>query len=408
MNDSLLNKLVKKFTASVYSIIFLCNVVGCGSVSKTTGNPDKKNISETKLKIKLKGGETHLYSINLNAGEFVHIKATQYGIDVMAKVTKANGEGENIFDSPTGELGEEDIYLEGTPAGSKYQIEIYPAQKYADQGEYVISIVRLDKESETDKKWMAALASTQKADKLRARSDTRLESVQQYELAAAEWMALKDTVQYASTMRSLGFGLIRLKNYEKAVNIFSQLLPIWNQVRDIRSEGFTYLIIGRIYDLQKKYKQALDENLNSLEYWIKSKDVDQESFTLMNVGDLYIQLSDKQKAINSFEQALKKNESSERPSIKAVILRDYATAMLSIGENEHAVQLYEQSLKQWKLTINTPEEARTAFLLAAYYDEKKNRKEAIQFYCNALGIWQKLGEQTEINKIQALLEKLGK
>ncbi len=49
--------------------------------------PDnKKEISSytdhlpTELKIKMKAGETHHYSIYLNAGEFAQIKATQYNI----------------------------------------------------------------------------------------------------------------------------------------------------------------------------------------------------------------------------------------------------------------------------------------------------------------------------------------
>ena len=128
----------------------------------------------------------------------------------------------------------------------------------------------------------------------------------------------------------------------------------------------------------------------------------------MNIGDMYAHLSDKQKAINSFEQALKKNEQSERPSIKAVILRDYATAMLSVGENEKAVQLYEQSLKQWQATANSPEEARTAVLLAAYYEKKENKQQAIQYYNHALAIWKKLDDQSEIKTIHAALDKLEK
>ncbi len=83
-------------------------------------------------------------------------------------------------------------------------------------------------------------------------------------------------------------------------------MPIWKQVGDIRSEGFTHVIIGRIYSLQKDYKTSLQYNLSSLEYWMKAKDLDQVTFTLMNIGNLYVHLSDQQKAADYFEQALKK------------------------------------------------------------------------------------------------------
>ena len=401
-------KPVKHFVEGLGLIILLCNSFGCSTTNKVTGISEQKDNAVTILKIKLKAGDAHHYSIYLEAGEFVHIKAIQYNIDVMAKVTSAGGEYSEMFDSPTGEFGAEDIYLEGRSNGRKYDIEIYPAQKYADPGEYAISIVRLGKETEADKKWMAALTATQKADKLRAKADTRLQSIPQYELTAAEWMTLKDTVQYAKAMRSLGFVYIRLKNYEKAVDVFTQLLPVWKQLGDTRSEVFTYLIIGRIYDIQKNYQKSLEYNLNSLPFSAAINDTDQESFTLMNIGDLYAHLLDKQKAINSFEQALKKNEQSERPSIKAVILRDYATAMLSLGENEKAVLLYQQSLKQWQATANIFEEAKTAVLLAAYFGEKENKQQAIQYYNHALTIWKKLDEQNEMKTIRAALDKLEK
>ena len=400
-------RLVKFFAAGLCVIIPLINFTGCSSVNKSAAISKKEITAAAQLKIKMKAGETHHYSIYMDAGEFAHIKAVQYGIDIIAKVSSANGEYAETFDSPSGELDAENIYLLSNSA-IKYEIEIYPAQKYADSGEYSVNIIRKEKASEADKKWMAALVATQKADKLRAKADTRLQSIQQYELAAAEWMALKDTVQYAKAQRSMGFIYIRSKNYEKAIDVFSQLLPVWKQLDDARAEIFTYLIIGRVYDIQKNYQKSLEYNLNSLPLSAKINDTDQESFTLMNIGGLYGHLTDKEKAINSFEQSLKKNEQSERPSIKAVILRDYATAMLSLGENEKAVLLYEQSLKQWQATVNILEEARTAVLLAAYYEKKENKQQAIQYYNHALALWNKSDEKNEIKIIQAALDKLEK
>lgn len=405
MRSTIFIKTANLFIGGFCSIIFLCTWLSCSSANKIKQASYKNDIAENRLKIKMKAGETHRYSIYLNTGELAHIKVAQYNLDVMAKVSAANGEWQQIFDSPNGELDAEDIYLLSN-SDTKYEIEIYPAQKYADPGEYQLRVIRLQNASEHDKKWMAALASTQKADKLRTKTDTRQQSIQQYELAVAEWMAVKDTEQYARTMRSMGFVYIRLRNYEKAVEVFSQLLPVWKQLGDPRAEGFTHLIIGRIYDIQKNYSMSLDYNLNSLEYWLKVKDADQESFVIMNVGNLYAHLGDKQKAIDNFEQALKKNEQSQRPSIKAVIQRDYATAMLSVGETEKGIKLYKQSLKQWQATVNTPEEARTAVLLAAYYAGKENKQEATHYYHHALNIWKKLDEPNEMKKIESLLEKL--
>jgi tetratricopeptide (TPR) repeat protein len=367
------------------------------------------NRSDNELMLQriLKAGEAHRYIIAVDAGEFVHIKAKQNGIDVIAKVSDITNKWEGVYDTPTGELGSEDIYLLSN-AKSKYEIEIYPAQKFADPGTYNIEIFQKRKASIADKKWMTALTATQNADKLRSKNETRQQSIEQYKTALSLWNELKDNVQYASAMRSLGFVYIREKNYEKSLETFKQLISRWKQIGDVRSEGFTHLIIGRIYDLQKNFTKSLEYNLSSLQYWKTAKDTDQETFVLMNIGNLYAALNDKQKAIDFFEQALKLNEQSKRPSVKAVVLRDYATAMLSVGEFEKAILLYDQSISQWQITVNKPEEARTAVMLAAYFAEKNNKQKATHFYQHAQEIWKTLDEQNEMNKIQSALDKLTK
>ena len=397
----------KNYIKYLCTVIFLLLIIGCNSSNKSTNISENNNVTKSKKVRTLKAGEIHHYNISLAAGEFAHIKVNQSGIDVLAKVSAINGESENVFDSPTGELGAEDIYLLSN-SGGKYNIEIYPAQKYADPGEYDIKIIRLGKASDVDRKWMAAFAATQNADKLRAKSETRKQSIQQYESALSLWKQLKDDQQYAMTLRSLGFVYIREKNYEKAEDVFNQLLVLWNKLGDIRSEGFTYLIIGRIYDLQKNYSKSLGYNLNSIDSWEKAKDKDQESFVLMNIGNLYAHLNDKKNAIDYFEQALKKNEQSIRPSIKAVILRDYATAMLSFGEKQKAMLLYEQSVDQWKHTANQPEEARTEIMLASFYLDNNDKGKAKDYYQEALEIWRKLDDQKEIKNITKILDSLEK
>ncbi len=396
-----MNYFIKNFCLGI--LIFYA--FGCSSVRKAAIIADSDGNTGTTFKRKLKGGEIHHYNINLSAGEFLHIKAEQYGIDLIAKVSTVDSQFAEQFDSPNGELNAEDIFILSNK-NRKYDMQIYPAQKYADPGEYILKLVRSGQASETDKKWINALASTQKADKLRAKAETREQSIQQYEIAMSEWLALKDTLQYAKAMRSMGFMHIRQKNYDKAVEVFTRLLSSWKQLGEVRAEGFTQLIIGRVYDLQKDYKKSLEYNLASLRYWIKTKDTDQESFTLMNIGNLYSYLNDNQKVVEYFEQALKKNELSERPSVKAVIQRDYANSLMRLADEEKAIQFYEQSLKQWQATMNKSEEARTAVLLAANFAKKNDKQKAVHYYNHALEIWKKLNDQNEIKSVQAVLDKL--
>ncbi|MEO6132452.1 MAG: tetratricopeptide repeat protein [Saprospiraceae bacterium] len=399
--------MMKYFMMFMVSGWFLISMSSCKTSSTSSTNLDTKFGAGQSIKRVLKAGETHRYSVELLPGEMLHIKAEQYGIDLIAKVSSSDGLFMELFDSPTGELGAENIYILSKEK-TTYSIEIYTAQKYADSGTYELSLVKKEKAAEKDMDWFMALAAMQKADKLRAKADTRAQSISQYELALTDWLRLRDTFQYAQTLRSMAFVLSRLKQYDQSIEVFNRLIPLWNQLGDSRSAGFSLLVIGRIYEIQKEYQKALDYNLNSLPYSRKLNDTDQEAFTHMNIGDLYSYLGNAEQAVSNFEQALKMIEHSKRPSIKAVILRDYGNSLMRVGQDEKAVSMYQLSLQQWKNTVNTPEEARTAVLLADYFSKKNDRMNATHYYQQALTIWRTLKDEKEIKAIEESLNTLPK
>ena len=104
--------------------------MGCKNVNASITIPENKGYTESHVKRKLKAGENHQYSIELDSGKTLHIKAEHYGIDLIAKVSTSDGRFAEQFDSPTGELDAENIYALGYQK-TRCDIEIYPAQKYA-------------------------------------------------------------------------------------------------------------------------------------------------------------------------------------------------------------------------------------------------------------------------------------
>lgn len=335
----------------------------------------------------------------------IHLQVVQDGIDIIAKVRSADGQYNEKFDSPTGELGAEDIYLY-SDKDMKYKLEISPAHKDADPGNYLIKVVKSGKASDKDKQWFAALTTTQNADKLRAKKETRLQSIPEYKIANRAWKTLNDSLQYANSMRSMGFVYLNLKVFDSALSVFTELLPIWKQLGDVRSEGFTYLTIGRIYGMQKNYSKSLEYNINALPIWAKTKDTDQEAAIFMNIGNLYAHLGDKQKSIAYFEEALKKAEPSKQPSIKPTILREYAMSMGELKEDQKALGLFKQSMQQWQHMGDNPQEKITLVKIAEYFAGKNNRPMAIQFYSQAIELSKKENDTTGIQSLQSLKDSL--
>jgi len=401
-----MNLSLSKYFIINFCIIFLLLLLsGCNSEKKTNTLFNDSHAGWTGVSTMIKADETQFDSINLLAGNMIHLQVAQDGIDIIAKVRSADGRYNETFDSPTGELGAENIYLY-SDKDMKYKLEISPAHKDADPGNYLIKVVKSGKASDKDKQWFAALSTTQNADKLRAKKETHFQSIPEYKIAIEAWKILNDSLQYANSMRSMGFVYLNLKIFDSALSVFTELMPIWKKLGDVRSEGFTYLIIGRIYGMQKNYSKSLEYNINALPLWAKTKDTDQEASIFMNIGNLYARLGDKQKSIAFFEQALKKAELSKQPSIKPTILREYAISMGELKEEQKALGLFEQSKQQWQRMVDKPQEKITLVKMAEYFAGKNNRAMAIQYYSKAIELSKKANDTPGIQSLQSVVDSL--
>jgi tetratricopeptide (TPR) repeat protein len=397
--------LAKYFIINFCTIFILVLLSGCNSENKTNNLFNDSHAGWTGVSTMIKAGEKQVDSINLLAGNMIHLQVVQNGIDIIVKVISADGVYNETFDSPTGEMGAEDIYLYSNK-DMKYKLEISPAHKDADPGNYFIRVMKSGKASDKDKQWFAALTITQNADKFRAKKETRLKSIPEYIIAIEAWKNLNDSLQYANSMRSLGFVYLNLKIFDSALSIFTELLPTWKKLGDVRSEGFTYLIIGRIYGMQKNYTKSLEYNINALPIWAKTKDTDQEAAIFMNIGNLYAHLGEKQKSISFFEQALKKAELSKQPSIQPTILREYAISMGELKEEQKALVLFEQSKLQWQQMGDKPQEKITLIKMAEYFAGKNNRPMAIKYYSQAIELSKKANDTTGIQSLQSVVDSL--
>ncbi|MEO7907632.1 MAG: tetratricopeptide repeat protein [Saprospiraceae bacterium] len=342
-------------------------LVSCTDLKNST-QPDNYLDAQSGLKRNIGAGESHLYTIDLKEGDLLHMEIEQFNIDVVIQIADADSQYVQEFDTPTGDWDAEHVYLKSDHAGV-YTIRINTEQKFPDPGMYAFESVEIRKSTEQDKAWMAALATTKKADTLRARADTRLQSTPQYESALDQWKAIGDTKQYANTLRAMGFTYVKMKIDAKAMEVFSQVLPLWKELKDTRSEGFTYLILAGLHKKQKNFSKSLDLNLSALEAFERAGDAGQSAFTLLNIGHHYLEQGDSLQAVQFYDKALIKSRDAGQPSIVATILREYAKSLSKLGEQKKAAQLYVESMEGWKLTANRPAEARTAATIASFYSD---------------------------------------
>jgi hypothetical protein len=99
----------------------------------------------------LGAGQSHNYTVKLDAGQFLQLVVDQHGIDVIVRVFSPAGKRLGEFDTPNGNDGPENVTVVAITAGS-YRIEVAPLVQMDNPapGRYEIRITEIRKATEQE------------------------------------------------------------------------------------------------------------------------------------------------------------------------------------------------------------------------------------------------------------------
>ena len=103
----------------------------------------------------LKGGETHSYRVNLQAGQFMQVVVEQKGIDVVVALIGPDGKPIVEMDNPNGAWGPERVSLIAETSGNN-RVDVRPNDKRAPPGGYEAKIAELRPATPQDRDRIAA------------------------------------------------------------------------------------------------------------------------------------------------------------------------------------------------------------------------------------------------------------
>lgn len=109
---------------------------------------------EQLIERELGGGQTHIYRVEADAGDFLQIRVEQKGVDVLLKLldtAEAGGKSLAEMDSPNGKDGPETLSFVAILAGS-YALQVSSFEAQAEKGSYTIRLEALRKPTARDKK----------------------------------------------------------------------------------------------------------------------------------------------------------------------------------------------------------------------------------------------------------------
>jgi len=398
------------------------------------------------------GGQTHSYRIAVTDDQYLHIAASERGIDVGLRLFRPDGTKIIEVNTPNNAYAPESIFILLEKAGT-YRLEVASSDKNAPPGRYEIRIEELRKPTEHDKKRVVAEGVFQQAETLRTEgsANSLKAALVKYDEALAIYRAIEDRTDEALTLTKIGMVFNSLSDPQKALDYHKEALALYSRLKDTEGEALVLSNLGADYYSVSQPKTALEyfekalplfvstgnrwgeaeslDNLGAayyslnkeriaLEYFLKAlplrrlvRDRDGEATTLNNLGAVYRLLGETEKTREYLEQGLALARAVGNRSNEAVMLFNIADMYSSHGQPLKAVEYFAQSLTLRRLTGDLSGEASTLTSMGLAYQDMGERQKALELYLQALPLRRKAGdpsrEATTLNNIGGVYDDLG-
>ena len=340
----------------------------------------------------LRGGETHLYKIHVEAGQFVHVVVLQKGIDVAVTLRDPSGKEIAKSDSLNGSYGPEPVSAIATASGD-FRLEVVASDSPA--GHYEVQLTALRAASKSDRTRMSAERVYMEGIGSFSRGDLR-----SYKAAAEKWREsfrlwhlLDDKYGQALSLTSRGMAFDEAQEREQALKCGKEAVPLWRAVGDRDGEATALQNIGGVYADRGEKQMALEYYSRALPMYRAVGDLAGEATTLNNLGLVYDDLGEEQKALDYFAQALPLRRAARDHAGEARTLNNLASVFSTLGEKQKALDYYAQALLIYRSGGDRAEEAITLNNIGAVYDDLGDEKKALDFYAQALPLRRAVGDR---------------
>lgn len=246
----------------------------------------------TPIERELAGGESHLYRIMLNAGEYLHVRVEQRGIDVVVALRGPEGTQLTEMDGLSVMVGEEDLSWEAASGGS-YILEVRARLKAASPGRYEVRVEKLPSATGKERARIAAERLLMEGKRAQQEgSGAGLErAAKAYDEAVVRWREAGERKWEGLTLNQLGGVYYYRGVFEKARDYFQQALTARREINDRIGEGATLNNLGTVHNNLGQHEKAREYLEQALAVRREGKDKVGEGQTLTNLGNLHFFLT---------------------------------------------------------------------------------------------------------------------
>jgi len=373
----------------------------------------------------LRGGDTHVYPVDLQAGQFLRVKVQEQGIDVAVRLLDPAGGEVTGADSISIGLANslEDLAVLPQVTG-RYLLEVGSQNRGARPGRYTLEVAALRPTigGEDALRTEAVLAvweafhpapETQAleralglwerlgerrrmAEALFGLGELRSHRPDEFETAAKDflrsaalWREQPDpgAKNWASSALNKSAGLLRaLGRPGEARKRYEEALAITGSLDDAQIQAASLSNLALLAVEQGEFQQGITASLESLQKAREAGDRVAQIRTLNILGYAYDQLAEGQKALQSYQQALDLARATANAKLEATALNNLGETYLALGDWETALKHFRQALPVIHRLGDRSAEAKTLINAGQTFQRLKRFDEARKSFDQALAL----------------------
>jgi CHAT domain-containing protein/Tfp pilus assembly protein PilF len=382
---------------TVESAIFAAHAAmvppGAATVPAGRGRAAGKLALHQPIERELGPGQFDVFTVDVAAGQFLHVVAEKKGVDVV--VVLADPQGKPAVTADIGRaFGREPASLIADGSG-EYQVLVEKSPRSSETGRYRIELTDLHSPTEQDRTRLqaetevfAALANNRTQDR-----EKQLQAIAGYQRAAALWHSLGDDGEEALCWHRIGYVYFSFGEEKKALDYYNQSLTLSHAVGDRATEAATLIQIGLLHSFLGEKREALDYNNLALPLLRAVGDSPGEALILFAMGLYHEDLGEKQQALEYHNKALAALLAVENPEFEARTLGEFGKAYRDRGELGKAVGCYSRALQPFRALGDRAGEAMTLRDIGQIYSDFGEKRQALDYYSQSLALARAAGDR---------------
>jgi CHAT domain-containing protein/Tfp pilus assembly protein PilF len=357
------------------------------------------------------GEDTHVYLIQVNSGEYLHVVVDQRGIDVLVRLVSPDGRQVSEIDSPNGMNGPEPISLVADSPGA-YRLEVVSYDRKAPAGRYEVRVVELRAATANDRLRIAAERAYFEGQKLseQGTEEARRKSIVKYFEALPIWRALGNRLGEADALYSAAYVYDLLAEERQSLNHYSQALQLYESLQDLRSVARTLSSMGEVYSTFGEKQKALEYLERALHLRQVVADRAGEAYTLNNLGTFANDIGKPQKGFEYLSRSVSIAHSLGERKAEAYAHRGLGIVYYTMGEDEDSLREFNLALDLSRDVGDSQLQATCLHNIGSLYNSSGNYLRALDLLNQALVLRRTTGDRNgqafTLNQLGAVYDKI--